>query len=97
MYNWIGQALAPTAPFNETHWHNPQWDSLLRQAEAMTDPGKRQELYFEMQKVLWDEGGYIIWGFYPLLDGLSLKVRGAIPNPANELGNWQFQTWWFSG
>jgi peptide/nickel transport system substrate-binding protein len=97
MYNWIGQALAPTAPFNETHWHNPQWDSLLRQAEATIDPGKRQELYFEMQKILWDEGGYLIWGFNPLLDGLSLKVRGAIPNPANELGNWQFLTWWFSG
>jgi peptide/nickel transport system substrate-binding protein len=97
MYNWIGQALAPTAPFNETHWHNPQWDSLLRQAEATIDSGKRQELYFEMQKILWNEGGYIIWGFYPLLDGVSLKVRGAIPNPANELGNWQFQTWWFSG
>ena len=97
MYNWIGQAMAPTAPFNETHWHNPQWDSLLRQAEATVDAGKRQELYFEMQKILWNEGGYIIWGFYPLLDGLSLKVHGAIPNPANELGNWQFHTWWLSG
>jgi peptide/nickel transport system substrate-binding protein len=96
MYNWIGQAMAPTAPFNETHWHNPRWDALLRQAEATIDTGKRRELYYEMQKLLWDEGGYLIWGFYPLLDGLSLKVQGAIPNPANELGNWQFRTWWLS-
>jgi peptide/nickel transport system substrate-binding protein len=97
MYNWIGQAIAPTAPFNETHWHNAKWDSLLQQAEATIDPGKRHELYYEMQKILWDEGGYLIWGFYPLLDGLSLKVHGVIPNPANELGNWQFKTWWLSG
>jgi len=96
IYQWIGQAMAPTAPFNETHWHNPQWDSLLAQAEATIDTGKRQEIYYEMQQLLWNEGGYLIWGFYPLLDGLSLNVQGAIPNPANELGNWQFQTWWLS-
>ena len=95
MYNWISQALSPTAPFNETHWHDPQWDSLLSTAEATTDAAKRLDLYYEMQQILWERGGYLIWGFYPELDGLSVKIRGATPNPANELGNWQFRTWWF--
>ncbi len=96
MYNWISQALAPTAPFNETHWHDPEWDRLLATAEATIDAAKRLELYYEMENILWDRGGYLIWGFYPQLDGLSLQVRGAIPNASNELGNWQFRTWWLA-
>ena len=82
--------------FNETHWHDPEWDRLLATAEATIDATKRVDLYYEMQQILWSRGGYLIWGFNPELDALSLRVRGAIPNPANELGNWQFRTWWFA-
>jgi peptide/nickel transport system substrate-binding protein len=94
IYNFIGQALAPTAPFNETHWHDPEWDSLLAQAEATVDETARSEVYQSMQKILWDRGGYLVWGFYPIIDGVARTVQGVIPNPANELGNWQFRTWW---
>jgi peptide/nickel transport system substrate-binding protein len=94
IYNFIGQALAPTAPFNETHWHDPEWDSLLAQAEATVDEKARSDVYQSMQKILWDRGGYLVWGFYPIIDGVSRTVEGVVPNPANELGNWQFRTWW---
>ncbi|HZS86265.1 MAG TPA: hypothetical protein VFE42_02090 [Chloroflexota bacterium] len=53
-------------------------------------------MMFELQKQLWDEGGYLIWGFYPLLDGLARNVRGAVPNPAQPLSNLNFRDFWLA-
>ncbi len=96
LYSWYQQALAPNAPFNETHWNNPQWTKLYNQTQATTDDAKRKEMNFELQKILWDQGGYLIWGFYPLIDGLAKNVQGAVPNPNNVLSNFAFQNYWFS-
>ena len=49
---------------------------------------------FELQKILWDRGGYLIWGFFPLLDGLGKNVGGVVPNPNNVLSNFSFQDYW---
>jgi peptide/nickel transport system substrate-binding protein len=96
LYSWYQQAMAPNAPFNETHWDNPAWTKLYNQAQATVDDAKRKELNFELQKILYDEGGYLIWGFYPLLDGLAKNVQGAVPNPNNVLSNFSFQDFWLS-
>ena len=71
-------------------------DKLYNQTQATTDDAKRKEMNFELQKILWDQGGYLIWGFYPLIDGLAKNVSGAVPNPNNVLSNFSFQNYWFS-
>ena len=51
---------------------------------------------FELQQILWERGGYLIWGFFPLLDGVGKNVHGAVPNANNVLCNFNFQDFWLS-
>jgi peptide/nickel transport system substrate-binding protein len=92
----MARSVAPGAPFNETHWDNPQWTAIWNQTLKTTDSAKKGELVHELQNILYDSGGYIEWGTFPLLDGLSTKVKGAVPNSAQPLGNFNFRDWWLS-
>jgi peptide/nickel transport system substrate-binding protein len=96
IFSWYQQAMTPQAPFNETHWADPQWNKLLREAEATLDETKRKELYFELQKIEHESGGYLIWGFYPLCDGLATNVGGAVPSAANGFSNFNLASWWLA-
>jgi peptide/nickel transport system substrate-binding protein len=91
------KSMAPGAEFNETHWDDPQWNSLYAQLLAQRDPGKQQELCDEMEKIEWERGGYLDWGFYPLLDGLGPGVRGIEPNKGGPLGGGIFSRAWLAG
>jgi peptide/nickel transport system substrate-binding protein len=88
-------ALVSDAPFNETHWRNAAWSKLFADARGDTNATTRQEKYFELQKTLYDEGGYLIWGFEPLIDGVARNVHPAPQNPAGFLGNYEFRNYWF--
>ena len=66
----------------------------MLQAQAQQDPAKAKELWHEVQKVLYDQGGYLIWGFAPFLDGVSKKVQGVVPSGFFALGNFDFQHFW---
>jgi peptide/nickel transport system substrate-binding protein len=74
----VANGSIPTAPYNECHW--PPKDSnyldLYAQALAETDVGKRADIIHEMQKLEYDEGGYIIPFFNNLVDSYSSKVSG---------------------
>jgi peptide/nickel transport system substrate-binding protein len=94
IFSQYAQSLAPGAPYNETHWNDPAWTALWTDAIGELDEAKRKDKYLELQKILYDGGGYLVWGFYPSLDGLANNVQGVVPNPANELANFQFQSWW---
>jgi peptide/nickel transport system substrate-binding protein len=93
---WMTQALAAQAPYNETHWEVASWNRLFARARGAVDPAKRKEAMFELQKVLYDKGGYLIWGFFPRLDGLAKKVKGAVPNAAQPLSNFQLRDYWLA-
>ena len=94
--SFIEQSLIKGCPWNETHWHRPAFDALFIQARGELNPAKRKTLMFEVQNQLWDEGGYLIWGFYPLVDGLAKNVRGAVPNPAQPLSNLNYRDFWLA-
>ena len=64
------------APFNETHWNDPSWEALLNKAEAATDEAQAAELWNQVQKVLYDNGGQIVWANQRTTDAASNKVRG---------------------
>ncbi len=94
IFSQYAQSVAPGCPYNETHWNDPAWTALWTDAIGELDEAKRKDKYFELQKILWNDGGYIVWGFYPSLDALAKNVQGVVPNPANELADFQFQSWW---
>jgi peptide/nickel transport system substrate-binding protein len=101
--NYLSQVSAgslPSSPFNETHWANPRFIKLYNEALATVDAKKRRELMFEMQKMEYDSGGYVIWGFSSLLDGYSSKVKGLAAGdkgvlPLNGFGH-GYRTIWFA-
>ena len=77
--NYLSQVAScaiPSAPYNETHWNNARFNRLYRQALATVDRKKRREIIHEMQRMEYNAGGYIVWGFSTLLDGYSTRVKG---------------------
>ncbi len=53
-------AYAEGAAWNESHFSHERFNKILIEARAELDDAKRGEMYFEMQKILRDEGGTII-------------------------------------
>ncbi len=80
--NYLPQVAAgslPTSPYNETHWPDAghqKFLSLYNQAKQTADRKKRGEILLEMQKMEYDAGGYIVWGFNTQLDAYATKVKG---------------------
>ena len=81
-HSYLGQVASgsvPTSPYNETHWPdaaNQKFLSLYNQAKVAADRKKQFAIIHEMQKMEYDSGGYLIWGFNNRLDGYSAKVKG---------------------
>ncbi|HXY17313.1 MAG TPA: hypothetical protein VEH79_03995, partial [Gaiellaceae bacterium] len=103
--NYLSQVAAgslPTAPYNKTHWPDAahqKFISLYNQAKAQPDRKKRFEIMLAMQKMEYDAGGYIVWGFSTLLDGYGTKVNGLKLGdkgvlPLNGFGH-GYRTIWF--
>jgi peptide/nickel transport system substrate-binding protein len=70
------QTSIPNAPFNETHFDNPKFNSLYNEANKIGDQSSRCGVIDEMQRILFDEGAYIIPSFNKTLDIMSTKVNG---------------------
>ncbi|GGM50501.1 peptide ABC transporter substrate-binding protein [Longimycelium tulufanense] len=73
---FFGQALVSESGQNETAWRRPDWDRRFFQARATMDPALRKERYAELQRELWDEGGYVVHSFAKWIDGASPRVGG---------------------
>jgi peptide/nickel transport system substrate-binding protein len=98
----VASGSIPTSPYNETHWpdaSHQQFVSLYNQARVTVDPAKRAQIVHAMQKMEYDAGGYIVWGFHTTLDGYNAKVKGLKAGyksilPLNEFGS-GYRTIWF--
>jgi peptide/nickel transport system substrate-binding protein len=73
------QSLLPGSPYNETHYDNPHYTSLYKQALAASSPGLRKEIIHQMQLIDFTEGSYIIPAFTSTLDAYSTKITGFAP------------------
>ena len=93
----VSLATLPSAPFNETHWKNPRYNSLYAQATATTDASLSTELAHEMQLIEYNEGGYIIPFFPPVIDGFATNVGGLAPSKIGlSLNAYDFKGVWLS-
>jgi peptide/nickel transport system substrate-binding protein len=72
----VAQGSLPSSPFNETHWANPEFVKLIRQARGELDDDKRCEILGAAQKLEYDEGGHIIPYFSNAIDAHSAAVTG---------------------
>ncbi len=71
---------------NETHWtKSPTFDLTKRLLlESKTTPtendGKLTDIWTQLQKQQFDEGGYINYGTYNFVDSVATRVQGLTPN-----------------
>ncbi|WP_369974501.1 ABC transporter substrate-binding protein [Nocardiopsis sp. FIRDI 009] len=84
------------APYNETMWgEDEEWVELVDQARRTPDDDERGELIRQAQKIEYEEGGYIVWGFVNLLDAHSRRIHGLEPSVSGHpLGSYSFHTMW---
>lgn len=76
----VASCALKTSPYNETHFDDPKFAALIESATRETDEAKRIELQQEAQKIEYDTGGYIIWGFKRQVDAYSNLVTGLKPH-----------------
>ncbi|MBE9375664.1 ABC transporter substrate-binding protein [Saccharopolyspora sp. HNM0983] len=91
--NFLAQAAQgslPESAYNETHWEHPEFTDLVHRATATTDEDERRELIGRAQRIEWESGGHIIWGFPNQLDAHSVRLVGLEPDrsgiPLNSYG-----------
>ena len=83
--------------WNESRWSHERFDKLLVEARAELDEAKRRDMYFEMQKILNEEGGSAI----PMFASYVFGVADGVGLPEEIATNWDLdgerfmERWWF--
>jgi peptide/nickel transport system substrate-binding protein len=88
----VFQGSWPDSPYNECHWSDARFGALVQQACGELDPVRRIELLREAQRIEYDSGGYLVWGFKNQVDGYSAGVTGFVPDRNLPLSSFQFRT-----
>jgi peptide/nickel transport system substrate-binding protein len=84
--------------WNEGHWSNDRFDSLLIAARSELDDTKRREMYQEMQQIVSFEGSSII----PMYNNYVMAVANTVATPEKIGNNWNMdgfravERWWFA-
>ncbi len=87
----VFQGSLPDSPYNECHWNNGRFIALVNQARGELDESRRIQLLREAQKIEYDSGGYIVWGFKNQVDAYSAKITGFVPDRNLPLSSFQFR------
>ncbi len=96
-YPQVAQATLGTAPFNECHFSNSNYNKLFNEGLATLDATKRADIAHEMQQIDYTEGGYIIPYFPPVIDAYATQVQGLVPSKTGlPLGGFNFKELWLS-
>jgi len=97
--DWMfSQAYASDAKWNDSFWQNERFNELLVQARGELNEGNRAEMYGEMQEIVSEDGGVIIWAFANYVYALTEKVTHGPDVASNwELdgGRWT-ERWWMA-
>ncbi|NUO43950.1 MAG: ABC transporter substrate-binding protein, partial [Streptomyces sp.] len=93
----ISQRLLTDSTTNATKWRHKDFDALYEQAQSTRDAIARAAVYDRMQRRLYSEGGFLIWGFADWILGTARNVRGVEAKaPANTLDWARFDKVWLA-
>jgi peptide/nickel transport system substrate-binding protein len=76
----VASGALPDAPYNETHWDDAEFQDLVDRARRTLDEAERTELLHEAQRIEYERGGNIIWGFVNQVDAHQVYVAGLVPD-----------------
>ena len=89
-----------SAPFNETWWGHQKGGAaawrLLNQAMATTDPAKAKDLWHEVQRQQFNQGGVLGWANSDDLAAVAPKVHGVRTSLAGYLDYFRLNNAWLS-
>ncbi|MDQ1034299.1 peptide/nickel transport system substrate-binding protein [Streptomyces sp. V3I8] len=93
----ISQRLLTDSTTNATRWRHKDFDALYRQAQATRDAEERAAVFGRMQRRLYAEGGFLVWGFADWIIGTAEGVKGVEEQaPANTLDWARFDKVWLA-
>ncbi|MEU7206649.1 ABC transporter substrate-binding protein [Streptomyces sp. NPDC045470] len=93
----FSQRLLSGSTTNATQWRHKDFDALYQQAQSTKDKKERAAVYGRMQRRLYTEGGFLVWGFADWIVGTSRRVHGVAHDaPANTLDWARFDTVWLA-
>lgn len=93
----ISQRLLTDSTTNATKWRHKDFDALYQQAQSTRDRTERAAVYERMQRRLYAEGGFLVWGFADWIIGTARKVKGVETKaPANTLDWARFDNVWLA-
>jgi peptide/nickel transport system substrate-binding protein len=93
----VNQTFLPTSPYQETHFNDPAYTKLYYEANKTTDASLRRQIVHEMQKIDFDQGGYILPAFPDAIDAYRSNVQGHVKGEIGEaMGNFNFEDYWLA-
>nr|WP_249033856.1 ABC transporter substrate-binding protein [Prauserella marina] len=91
----VASGALPEAPYNETHWNDPEFLDLVKRADRTVDQQERDELLKQAQRIEYERGGNIIWGFMNQVDAFQVYVAGLVPDRTGlPLSGYSFREVW---
>ncbi len=69
-------AYTSDAPWNESHWSDPEFDELVKKIDSEMDKTKRIELYKKAQEILIERGPIIVPYFEDIIAAVTVNVSG---------------------
>ncbi len=69
-------AYISEGPWNESHWSDPEFDTLTARIDSEMDKAKRVELYKKAQEIMIDRGPIIVAYFEKAIAGIAAGVEG---------------------
>jgi peptide/nickel transport system substrate-binding protein len=86
------------AAWNDTYWTEPRFEELRVQAMGELDPEKRRAMYAEMQQILHDEGGALVFAFADIVMARNETIaHGPLSTEGPFDGSRAAERWWVTG
>ena len=92
----LSTVYAADAAWNETHWKHERFNDLLVRARFETDDNERRAMYSEIQRLIHDDGGELIFAFISDLLAFNDKLKFDAVAGNFELDGMRLpERWWF--
>lgn len=72
-------------PYAHTGWNPDPFTELVTTARSSTDKATRIKAIEQLQRLQWDDGGYLIWGYRQQLSGAVRDLHGVVLNHGTPL------------
>jgi len=91
----FASGYVPGTPWNESMYESETFVALLDQANAELEPARRREMMSELQRMVRDEAGQVIFAFPSNILGRNDKVaHGELASDRPLDGRLIFERWW---